>query len=74
FLLDCSAHEEYFSLRTGVLTLPMTRYDIADYLGTSAESVTRALARMEREGLLRRSGTRSLTLKIDQLRKFVNFT
>jgi hypothetical protein len=36
--------ERYFDSTSNKLTLPVTRHDIADYLGTSAESVTRALA------------------------------
>ena len=35
FLVDCSAHEHYFDQSKQILTLPMSRYDIADYLGTS---------------------------------------
>ncbi|MEX6506089.1 Crp/Fnr family transcriptional regulator [Jiella sp. M17.18] len=74
FLLDCSAHEQFFSGEDGLLTLPMTRYDIADYLGTSAESVTRALARLEDEGLLKRLSARQLRLDREKLRAYADFT
>jgi CRP-like cAMP-binding protein len=50
FLIDCSGHEVYFDQSTHVLTIPMNRYDIADYLGTSAETVTRAFSKLERTG------------------------
>ena len=51
----------------------MSRYDIADYLGTSAETVTRALARLEGEGMLHRVTPRNLELKLDQLKSFIDF-
>lgn len=38
--------------RTGAMTLPMTRIDIADYLGLRLETVSRALARLKREGAI----------------------
>jgi len=73
FLVDCSAHEHYFDRSKRILTLPMSRYDIADYLGTSAETVTRALAHLEGEGMLHRVTPRNLKLKLDQLKAFIDF-
>ncbi|CAM5776403.1 hypothetical protein LMIY3S_05510 [Labrys miyagiensis] len=70
FLLDCSGHELYFDAAGQVLTLPMTRYDIADYLGTSAESVTRAFGQLEDKGLLRRLSATNVSLSVASLRAF----
>jgi len=42
------------------LRLPMARNDIADYLGTTPETVSRGLQRMEREGIMRRISPRVL--------------
>jgi CRP-like cAMP-binding protein len=73
FLLDCSGHEHYFDQDSHVLTLPMTRYDIADYLGTSAESATRAFGELERRGLIRRLTARAVELKSAELEAFADF-
>jgi CRP/FNR family transcriptional regulator, nitrogen fixation regulation protein len=37
---------------TGAITLPMTRRDIADYLGLTLETVSRALTRLKRKGAI----------------------
>jgi CRP/FNR family nitrogen fixation transcriptional regulator len=41
---------------TGAMTLPMTRHDIADYLGLSLETVCRSLTRLSRMGALSLTG------------------
>jgi len=40
------------SIATEVMTLPMTRRDIADYLGLTLETVARALSHLERQGVI----------------------
>ncbi len=44
------------------IELPMSRQDIADFLGLKKETVSRGLARLEAEGLLRREGRHRLRL------------
>lgn len=48
--------------RIGELILPMARHDIADYVGLSVESVSRALHHLEAQGAIRRHGPRLITL------------
>lgn len=40
------------------VTLPISRYDIADYLAVSAETVSRSLSELQRRGMIRFAGTR----------------
>jgi CRP/FNR family transcriptional regulator, nitrogen fixation regulation protein len=44
------------------VTLPITRYDIADYLAVSVETVSRALSELKQRGLIRFSGTRIIQI------------
>ncbi|MEW6768007.1 MAG: helix-turn-helix domain-containing protein [Pseudomonadota bacterium] len=58
FLLD-------FSERAGsqqVIELPMSRQDIADYLGLTIETVSRTLTLLEKSGLISLHSTRRITL------------
>ena len=55
----------------GVMTLPMARHDIADYLGLTVETVSRSLSRLRKMGALEFTGEtqRELTiLSRDRLR------
>jgi len=62
FLLDCRQHLELFDSKTQMLRLPMSRFDIADYLGTSPESLARTFARLEQDGFVERVSPRSVRL------------
>jgi CRP/FNR family transcriptional regulator, nitrogen fixation regulation protein len=59
FLRDMAA-------RTGgdnAIDLPMSRTDIADYLGLTIETVSRTLTQMERDGAIRFRGARHIDLQ-----------
>jgi CRP/FNR family transcriptional regulator, nitrogen fixation regulation protein len=44
------------------VVLPMSRYDIADYLGLASETVSRVLTNLRHSGAIRFEGTRQLTI------------
>ncbi|WP_426614514.1 helix-turn-helix domain-containing protein [Bradyrhizobium sp. McL0616] len=53
----------------GMLSLPMTRRDIADYLGVTIETVSRAVSQLQREGVLEFIGkTHREIVILDRLR------
>ena len=44
------------------VTLPVSRYDIADYLGLAVESVSRSLSKLKSQGTIRMTGTRRIMI------------
>jgi CRP/FNR family nitrogen fixation transcriptional regulator len=44
------------------VTLPVSRYEIADYLAVSVETVSRALSDLKQRGLIRFAGTRTIQI------------
>mgnify|MGYP001807728445 CR=1 FL=1 len=56
---------------TGTFELPMTRRDIADYLGLTIETVSRTFSQLEAERALVRSATRTVTLHRARLQRMV---
>ena len=49
--------------RVGMVTLPMCRKDISDYLGLTIETVSRALSQLNEQGILEFSGARQIVLR-----------
>jgi CRP-like cAMP-binding protein len=62
------AEIEQRSVGSGWFVLPMTRRDIADYLGLTIETVSRAVTRLEAEGALLRAGAKRIRLRHAPLR------
>ena len=52
FLLTLAERLGDGATRLGALRLPMSRQDMADYLGLTIETVSRTLTRLKREGLI----------------------
>jgi CRP/FNR family transcriptional regulator, nitrogen fixation regulation protein len=59
--LDEMAHRS-FDGPTNAVVLPMSRYDIADYLAVSVETVSRALTDLKRRGTIRAACTRRIEI------------
>lgn len=53
FLLDLPAHDPMRETPAGHVRLPMTRTEIADYLGLTIETVSRALTKLKTTGVIR---------------------
>jgi CRP/FNR family nitrogen fixation transcriptional regulator len=59
FLLELSERQ---SDRANSIVLPVSRYDIADYLGLSVETVSRSLTGLKERGLISFASTRSIKI------------
>ena len=59
FLLEMAARLP----RTGEVELPMSRQDIADYLGLTIETVSRTLTQLERDGLIAIPASRRIVFR-----------
>ena len=59
FLLDMEARTQGH----GVVDLPMSRIDIADYLGVTFETVSRSLTQLERDGVIALPSSRHIELR-----------
>jgi CRP/FNR family transcriptional regulator, nitrogen fixation regulation protein len=62
FLIDLAERLDAPSLRLGEFALPMSRQDIADYLGLTIETVSRTLTQLQADGLVRLNGVRRVRL------------
>ncbi len=47
----------------GMMSLPMSRRDIGDYLSLKIETISRALSQLNDQGILAFSGARQITLR-----------
>ena len=61
-LLEFLRHPEFYNERDGYLHWPINRSDLADYLGIARETAGRAITRLERDGLVRRIGPKTMQI------------
>lgn len=76
FLLHLRTNQARFSAqspreKSSLVALPMTRIDIADYLGVSVETVSRAFSALRKEGLI--SFKDSYSCQIEDLNKIRDY-
>lgn len=62
FLLDLPGHDPARAIPAGRVHLPMTRAEIADYLGLTIETVSRVLTRLKTRGAIRLISTTDLLI------------
>lgn len=67
FLTDLAVRRGGPWARSVELRLPMSRFDIASYLGVAAETVSRTFTRLKQRGLLKVDGRSIRILDIDRL-------
>jgi CRP/FNR family nitrogen fixation transcriptional regulator len=60
FLLELARRSSHGDVEN--VALPVSRYDIADYLAVSVETVSRSLTDLKQRGVIRFSGTRTLKI------------
>ncbi|MDG6095175.1 helix-turn-helix domain-containing protein [Acetobacter sp. AN02] len=70
FLLEFIRSPDCFRQDTGILTLLVTREDIAEYLGMTTETLSRPLTELVRLKLVERVSLRELRLCISGLEQF----
>ena len=58
---------------TGIIALPMGRLDIADYLGITLETVSRALSRLQQAGVLEFIGPNHRDIALRDRRRLASF-
>lgn len=63
FLLELPSHDPVRAAPAGQVHLPMTRSEIADYLGLTIETVSRVLTRLRTRGVIRLTSMISLVVE-----------
>lgn len=69
FLLELPSHDPVRAAPAGQVHLPMTRSEIADYLGLTIETVSRVLTRLKTRGVVRLTSMTSLVVEQPEVLK-----
>lgn len=72
FLLNISKQKKQAGLSSVEFILPMTREDIANYLGLASETISRTLSRMQKCGLVKLNKRSVVLLDIPHLHSLAN--
>jgi CRP-like cAMP-binding protein len=71
-LLGFTQHAEFYDARRGCLELPLSRFDLGDYLDIAPETVVRTLAKLQKRKFIRRLSPRTIEIKnLEALRHLV---
>lgn len=69
-LLDFAKYPQFYDARRRHLEIPLTRFDLGDYLGVAHETVVRTFAKFEKAKIIRRLSPRLIELRdMDGLRQ-----
>lgn len=71
FLLDLSARFHRRGLSSSVFQLPMTRQDIANYLGLALETVSRLLSQLQSRELIQVEGRLITIISLEKLKALI---
>jgi CRP-like cAMP-binding protein len=63
FILDLMTHADFYDAQKRKLALPLSRFDLAEYLGTTPETVARVMAKLEKDNLIQRISPRLLEIR-----------
>ena len=62
-LLGFAQHGEFYDARRRLLALPISRFDLGDYMDIAPETVVRTLAKLEKSRFIRRLSPRLIEIK-----------
>jgi len=62
FLMDFIQHPDFYDAKKQILSFPLSRPDVGDYLGSAPETIARAFASLEKLGLIRRASPRLIEI------------
>jgi len=73
FLLNISEQRERIGWQNNPISLPMTRQDIADYLGLTIETVSREFSNLKSSNIIKIISSKQIYLTdLESLKKFIN--
>jgi CRP-like cAMP-binding protein len=62
-LLEFTQHPDFYDSIRRLLTFPISRFDVGDYLGSAPETIARAFTKLEQMGLVKRLSPRTMLVE-----------
>jgi CRP-like cAMP-binding protein len=63
FLIDFVQHPDFYDKQRKILSFPISRFDVGDYLGSAPETIARAFSKLEKAGLIKRISPRLIEVR-----------